>query len=474
MNKFKNLKIRFFLKTPVILDRLTTIDSILIAQYFADLENSNRLKEFTMPTPDNITFIDSRNGVFSGSIWYIDDSEIPAFNKSTIIKHIDIASYVKYTAGTENISIGSGPYKAYKIDLQSMLVKSVYFYIRGDVDTINDLCSRITNIGKKRHIGYGIVDRYTITLMSENKGFMLAKSNPSKPLPVELFPEASTGKIALYRPRPPYYIKQGKVPCYMPTMSYYEKISHFKALKSPVLKNISSSELACEAGSIKPANLPKNPHHCSLCGSYSDYTVHISVLKKQTNFNDYPDIKPDSDGNMFICRFCLPTLSASAINALSGRYISKNEIIPLAGESKIKQYTMLQGKAQSGQWLKDKFVRKMANQEIDAPYIITIKPTKNSEHLVWKTTAGISTGIIPIQYGNSEATHGKTIYIDTELLKEAIDEVDSGTAPPLYNRNIAIRNKLEPEQRRFFAKYGNDVVRMLSFVKAQPPAKKAS
>ena len=454
MTKFDNLKIRFFFDSPVIIDRYTTIDSILIAQHFNNIMQAGQLKEFVMPTPDNIDFIDAKHGVFSGSIWYIDKSEIPIFKTQTITKTVNVKKYLKYTPGPDNINLGSGEFKAYMLNYETIFVESIYFYIRGNREKITELCSQVKNIGRKRHIGYGAVSGFEVK-PAEDRSFMLTLNNPSKPLPVSSFPKASTGKIALYRPRPPYYLKTDKAPCYMPTSSLYERTSHFKAKQKPILvKNISSSKLACEAGSIKPDELPENPHHCAMCGTFAKHTVPISVLFRSKNFNDYPDIR----GN-YICKWCLAAKTAHGIRTFSGKCITETDIIPLSNKDKIKQYIKANKLDATPENFKDIFVRTLANQEIKPPYVITLKTMKNNEHIIWKATVGISTGIIPVQSGK------ETLYVDTELLKEAIEQTDTGTAPYLYLNNTEKRNHLPEEERRFFAKYDRAVLKMLSYIR---------
>ena len=71
MSGVKNLKVTFFLKTSVILDRYTTIDSILLYHFY---KNKNH-KKIINPLFDRETdFIKKENNTLSGSIWFISEN----------------------------------------------------------------------------------------------------------------------------------------------------------------------------------------------------------------------------------------------------------------------------------------------------------------------------------------------------------------------------------------------------------------
>lgn len=418
-NNMQNLKIRFYLQSPVVLNRLTTMDSILIHEYFNSLEGSDKpsmgKKKFIMPNKDNIDFIDSKSGVFSGSIWYIDS--IPAFDNNAIIKNIDLVKYTKWTPDYHNqMNLSSGQYKTYHIEIESMMIDSVYFYIRGNTSKIKQLCSNIKSIGRHQSIGYGIISHTDIEEIGKDRGFLLDRGNPAKPLPTKAFKEACNSKTAFYRAIPPYYLRDGKTTCYMPRTSLLESRSIIRKQHGYSFLNIdyiSPSQLACEAANLKPTALPHNPNVCGACGKHFDNTILITeALRNKPGFNDYSSIK-----GKYICGYCLTSMTVIGLRTFSNRLIDKTIHEKLFGN---KDMTSEEAKI-----FRDRFVRNITN--LEPPFTLAFKSIRNNQHIIWKSTVCISSSIIPVQFG------GETLFVDTDLLQKAISDMDYGL---LKKKNI--------------------------------------
>ncbi len=441
MENIDNLKIRFYLKTPVILNRFSTIDSILLKTYYNELAGRNKLDKFIQPTSDNIDFIYSENGVFSGSIWYVDSPV--TLDNSMIIKSIERDKYIKWTAGTRNIAAASGPYKRYCLNLDTITVDSIYFYIRGDKNIIEHLCSRIHAVGKKQSIGYGIVSDIRIDTIPEDKGFILSKGNPSKPVPASLFKNAVTDRIAFYRTTPPYYLPTDKQCCYMPSTALIETRNVGNANNNilPIDTNyISPSEFACKIAGIEPLSIPVNPHVCGACGKISNHTIDVkTALKKNKGFNDYPSIR-----GKYLCRWCYTTMKIVNMLKLSNCLIDES-------------VQKVQGKGGFSADQRNDLIRNISN--IKPPYLIALKSIGNTQHVVWKAAVGISSAMIPVQYGN------ETLYVDTELLKQAIDDMDNGIIKKAHIVNTRYNITLSEKERLPFLKYDKAIMRMLVYVK---------
>lgn len=420
----KNLKINIYLSSPVIIDRYLTIDSILLALHFNKLRREGKIdgfidtEEYIKENIDNL-FIDYKNSVLSGSIWYIEnDAEIWLDN---VIYSKKVETKKIYELTGKKIDTSRGAFKAARFGFEAMTVPKIYFYVRGDKEYIEDLLKNLKYVGKKASSGFGIIDRVEIEEINEDKSYMLDKYTPSKPLPCSSW-DIDSKKVAFYRALPPYYDKKDTVPCYMPTKSLIEREDKSRTNKSfDALKNIdyiSPAKFARKYSEFDEVELfgklskkvkylnDNTKHRCVICKSIEKE----GLLGNPKNilpitFNDYAFL----DKGDFICSNCLWSMKQERL--LGNTLISKDKVFYLqGGKMDIKG-------AKEQQKFRDEFFRNL--DLLKPPFLISFKSTANAQHTVFKGKVAISNAIIPISFGTEEH-----ILIDVELLKEAIEEAE--------------------------------------------------
>lgn len=417
----KNLKVIINLENGVIADRLLTIDSILLSQYYKIKRVQGKHTAFKDDTED-ISFLEKREGVLSGSIWYLEDNSmvnnhfISFYKKPEIRKIFDV---------TQERKKNDAEYKSFAMNEEVMLVDSLHFYVTGDQNIIEKLLSAIRFIGKKNSIGYGKVSSIQVLEIDENKGFMLNKTTPSKPLPCDRF-NVQSHKIAFYRDRPPYWSNKDIVACYMPTLFLKEsddRSMDTKGFKSSVLPYLSNTDFAMQATKGNPSidtlvldEVKKDARKkrwesteeggiCGVTGAYSKEGIKGSANQYAKRaigdaFSDYNYIQSDD----FLSLSFLWSLKVKNLKYLANTLITKKGVSHLYG-----------AKAEEGKKLKD-YLNKPT--KLNPPFSINIKDTMNSQHVVFKNRVSLSNAFILMQYGN------KTLFIDTEVLISAKKEYD--------------------------------------------------
>lgn len=417
----RNLKITVELDSSVILNRYLTIDNILLFLHFNKLKKEGKIhgfidtEKFIQKNKNNL-FLDYKNGVLSGSIWYLEKNtpiwiENHIFTKKVPVKEI------KKAIG-KIVDTSRGEFKSFIFGFEALRIPSLYFYVRGDKKYIEELLKDLKFIGKKSAAGFGQVKKLIVEEIEADKSFMLDEFTPVKPLPVNNW-KVKTKKVAFYRTLPPYYIKKDIEACYMPTRalieiqdrSYFDK--NFEYLSIPY---ISATKFA-----IKHQNkFPEYPlfgkvgkkvkyindkeHRCIVCGSMEKEGL-LGNPKHflPPTFNDYAFL---DEGN-FICVNCLWTMKQ--IKNLPNTLITENNIVYLQG-SNMKIKSPVKQKE-----FRSEFFTNL--DKLKPPFLISLKSTQNAQHTVFKNKVAISNAMVPISYGTEEEH-----LIDVELLKNAIEE----------------------------------------------------
>ena len=408
-----NLKITVGLSSPVILPRYTTIDSILIALYFAKLRKLGKIGNDFIRTEDFIPeiskFIQVKNGALSGSIWYVGKEATVSPSNAMLVKTKDREHMLKYTGKIQD-NDGSGEYKLYRFGFEALNIKEIYFYVWGDKEIIEDLLKNLKGIGKKNSVGFGLIDKIKVEETDEDKSFII-KGQASRPLPCRNW-NLESDRVMFYNAYPPYYDKKDKVPCYMPPTSLieYEPVENNRNYISLKEQDyIYPTEFAYNA--VKEV-LPKPDYPqmieakiCSACGKVHERGVKLTDVFKPASNNDYAFLEKGD----FICEYCDWSVKSDAQNYLGYLLIAQN------------RHKHIQGKNMEGENDKEKQeIRAQLFSNLDEqtpPFYIGIKSTKNQQHVVFKSTVSISNALIPIQYGND------TYVIDVELFNRAIDEL---------------------------------------------------
>lgn len=218
----QNMKITLHLGSPAVLDRLTTIDSILLSCYYKHLDNLGEHLPFDKEHK-TVKFIHREKGVFSGSIWYVEKDQFVTFDFQTIYKKPE---YERIHQSTGSKVKTDSRFKGAMIDDELFLAKKIHFYVRGDMKVIEAILqSTLSNVGKYARLNYGEVTSYDIEEIDTDKGYMLNPTTPSKPLPINDF-KVESKKIAFSRRSAPYWLDEDIEACYMPTTSLYESVDN--------------------------------------------------------------------------------------------------------------------------------------------------------------------------------------------------------------------------------------------------------
>lgn len=421
----QNLKITIDLSTPVLLNRLTTIDSILLATWYKEKARVGKPVKEIDETHSSVEWIHREKGVLSGSIWYVDKDAYVDFDFQAIVKNPELKRMFDETKRKG----GTPEFKQAFLNNEFMLIDSVYFYINAKPEVVNALLSKITNIGALAKLDYGKVKDFTIEVIEEDKSFMLNSTTPSKPLPVSDF-SIKSKKIAFFRKNPPYWLKHGKEACYMPTSSLYE------AKDNSLNKNFSVAEDICyisnveflykQAHSLKTdisfverdfvsftkTTLKKYPmtiennnvdSRCIISGDiskegYRGRVYHHLTKGDRKGFGDLKYIG-ESDFLSKAASWCLDNASSIGYSLVSN-----------------DEWRYLQGKNAPTKKEVAELLNNIENKLIP-PFSINLKDTINAQHISFKNTVSLSNAWFYFQYGDS------SLQIDGELLIEAISDI---------------------------------------------------
>lgn len=425
----KNLKITFYFNTPIIMNRLTTIDSILLSSYYAFMANNGKPLEFDKEHK-SVEFIHKENGVFSGSVWYIDEDEFVAFDFATIVKKPE---YRKIYDTTGKKVRTSALHKGAMESDEMFIVDKLHFYIRADRKIVEGIIQNsLKNIGKYAKLNYGEIRDYDIEELEIDKGFMLNENTPSKPLPVSDF-EVNSKKIAYSRRMAPYWLKEDIEACYMPSTAMYEFSDGTGASKYKVAKDtsyVSNVQFIYDKAfdkKIKKDGVEFNDSDYSTIKPHKKYGYHYVKDTEPSICAFSGDLKNEGVKNS--SRAFLKIIKKSFADygyMTNDDFVSKETLwcidnIAALGYLMVdnNQWVYLQGKSsKEGKKIND-FVKNP--KLLSPPYSINLKKDKNAQHVSFKGKVSISNAFIHVQIGN------KALSIDSELLMMAIADIEKIT-----------------------------------------------
>lgn len=129
-----------------------------------------------------------------------DDSAWLARGVMEVRKKPALSEMRRYTTAT-SVNLGAGPMKAYDLKMPTVIALEVEWFAHGDPDeTLRLLSTHITAIGKKRGIGGGAVDRWSVDRIDDDRS-VVCDGKPTRRLPVG----AAEGRPGHGGIRPPYY-----------------------------------------------------------------------------------------------------------------------------------------------------------------------------------------------------------------------------------------------------------------------------
>lgn len=171
---FKNFKVIAHLGSPLCAIDNIILDSIISAAMFKDsLKDdyySSSNKYGTKEQVDNMLslILDKQYGVYCTSYGFGNDREtISSWSKRFDVKNDDL---IKFTRKAKHrVDLGAGYFKNYHIPVVLKSVKTLTFYVRGDMERIKYLLENyIFYIGKKPSQGYGEIVRWEFKEIEEN------------------------------------------------------------------------------------------------------------------------------------------------------------------------------------------------------------------------------------------------------------------------------------------------------------------
>jgi hypothetical protein len=500
----KNLRITFYLKEGAILNRFTTIDSILLVHHYAlQRELGNIPKDKFIETKDDLEniskWLEVKNGVLSGSIWFVDENSHVSLWNVPVRKRTDVNAIFE-TTGKSVVSASkptpsSGEFKAFDLAYETLKVDKIHFYIRGDEQYIEQLLKRVKFVGAKSASGNGWVNGYSIEEVSIDKSFMIDEFTAAKPLPISRF-IIDSKKIVTFRTLPPYSDKKDKEYCYMPTTALVERSdnsrnnSAFKVDTNSAMMNTEflynnlskRNEFDFESYSI-PKELKKINNTvvddikeegvCACCGKTFTIGVNGDIKKLfSANFNDFPMIGKEKG----ICRECLWSVQSESCKNIDFSFVQNGKVEYLYGA----KMSIEGAKPQS--LFRKEFVSNLDLLEV--PYSININTNKGkSNHIAFKGNMTVSSAYAVFNFGDKGSE-----FVDVELLKEALVDMvdimkktrttkkaDSGLKKTHllnfedYKGNFSMGKDLDTLENRqilsdFYKKYDSSIRRILHIV----------
>ena len=423
-----NMKVTLFLEgySPLLINRFTTLDNILLSAYYGYKSKKGKPLPFD-PEHKSINFIHKEYGVFSGSIWYIEEEDKIFYDFHQMIKnpeHQKIYDTLNKKTGSNSL------FKQALLEEETMLVEKIHFYIRGSRKHIEALLiNEVESIGLKQKLGFGKIKSVGIEEIEEDRGYLLNKTTPSKPLPQSDF-QVESKKIAYFRRSAPYWMRNSQEACYMPTTCLYERIDNTAKKKSKYKVAKDTSYISnvdfihtiaskfkdyeeIDASVQKIKSLPKKGDFfdfkegkeeiCSLTGDIESKGIYGDVrnfMKKwKKSFSDYGHFEHD-DFVSYKSLWCIHNLKPIGYSLV---------------EKGQKGWVYLQGKEAADGKRINQYI--LDSNMFNPPFSVNLKDTANAQHVSFKGRVSISTAFYYVQYGDN------TLQIDAEMLSEAIEDI---------------------------------------------------
>lgn len=135
-----------------------------------------------------------------------------------------LEQYIDFGGKRGRVDTKSGKNKAYRMPLVVQLFDRLTWYAVGDLETVRDLCSTVTHIGKKGSQGLGAVDYWSVEPWSEDwseaRGGRLTRGIPAG---LGLPEGVASGRLAQQGIRPAYWMRENQRVCYMPEVGHGQR-----------------------------------------------------------------------------------------------------------------------------------------------------------------------------------------------------------------------------------------------------------
>ena len=478
----QNLRVRFSLENPIIIDRFSTFDSILsgvllwgirkdifkdgILKKVTDEIKSllpdfrNRFVDFKELYPVLKNYIKIKNDVMSGSTWFIDKDSSVLLDNITLIKKHEPEKILEFNNKKSKkktiLNSGSGMFRAYRFKYETMSVNSIYFYVSADKEFIVELCEYIKFIGKKTDLFFGKVSGFDIAGIKSDKSFMLDDTTPARPLPCKDF-KVDSNRIVFWRAYPPYSDKKDKEACYMPNSTLYET----QYVKPEGYSSIAPDYISPSCFTMNYKNILqeqiRGKYYCVACGQKTNNVNNISFLTKKPRFNDFPYVA----SGMSLCDDCQTTQKDTYLKQFSNIFMYNGGHQYFMGDE-LKE--SLKGTLETPEKIRADMLLNIAKYPL--PFMFSIKTTSKTQHTVFKSMVSISNEMIAFQWGN------KTLFIDIPLFKDAVREFKELQIKGIIKTNINALSVEPGDYNSIFFKHENYLL-LNEFYKKYPYAVRA-
>lgn len=198
---FKNFKVTAYLGTPICAVDDIILDSIISAALCKELLKddyySGSNKYGTKEEVDNMLskVLDKQYGVYCTSYGFGNDREtISSWSKRFDVKNDEL---IKFTGkGKKRVDIGAGYFKNYHMPVVLKSVKTLTFYVRGDMERVKHLLENyIFFIGKKASQGYGEIVKWEFEEINKNISVLGENNEIMRNIPCEEIQEILKDKL---------------------------------------------------------------------------------------------------------------------------------------------------------------------------------------------------------------------------------------------------------------------------------------
>lgn len=215
-------KITFNIKPPLYMSHpYLSFDSIISMLCLRDCLGSDyfKLPSNELLNLDNLKLpIKKTEDVYHASVSLFDISNTLKLSKNRRYKRFsDDPIYQIANFKQKRISNDRGYFKDFIIDYPAILTDTVFFYSNCDIESITNLLSNLTNLGKKSSVGGGEILSFEVTETSEDYSFF-KDNKPVRPIPVKLnIPFVEPGiTFSNQAYKPPYFDKNNVAMCLTP------------------------------------------------------------------------------------------------------------------------------------------------------------------------------------------------------------------------------------------------------------------
>lgn len=217
IKKFKQLRIRAYLKTGVVSDQYLPLDGILyyhLVRQKMGVQEFSKAGESTIREGQNITLPIKKGGA-KDNTWYYNCSfaqwpENTIEESSFKVKSGDWLKHEQHYSGNKKIDVKRGKYKNAHIKLYYRHSTHIDWYCIGNPEDICTLLQFCTNLGKNFGDGWGEVLKWEVKEWPENWSIKNDKGELMRAVP------AYRGDGQLYGLRPSYWNPRHVMTCFLP------------------------------------------------------------------------------------------------------------------------------------------------------------------------------------------------------------------------------------------------------------------